>query len=544
MECYPVFNRFVFESFFGVETAGNYVTLCVDEKCLQDFCRQENLTLEDFYRDIEHSVLFRKDWEWVDKEAKEEIPFFFGLIALQVFAAYQMREGEVTDKTVTERAYNERLKELLKIPDTNQLQKLYSCYQESIWKKLKAWTEERQILIRIPEPKNGYGRFVQYPLSQALLNRNDLEHLPFVFQRRGLQADEELNFSDFKALLGESMESDLLPRHFYRVKSQLKANGEEEALWRQMFAYYTQWDGEIPEENKREYKSVPKKERQSEYFRKYWVIDEHFSSLTLRKNNDSEIMLDIALDDPQLWDKISQYVSLSENGQICFSRDKIYNDWVECRYFTEGEEGLILSRSMLFMQDVVQPEYRIEKVANERYFLYQVLIFSKEVCEGRFKNYFSASGTEIEFMGGLRIGRKTWMEGAGPLIRVANNRRIWLNGKRMIPDEEGRLFFTLLSSGDYTLVVEDHTPLRFCISEPALQKEYVNMGWKISADIPPFLYPANDWTMLGMCMNKYSMLKQESVYRSWLDAIINNKPWRYSSPIMITQFNRCKYGKK
>lgn len=47
------------------------MTLCVDEKFLQDFCRQENMALEDFCRDIEHSVLFKEDWEWVDKEIND-----------------------------------------------------------------------------------------------------------------------------------------------------------------------------------------------------------------------------------------------------------------------------------------------------------------------------------------------------------------------------------------------------------------------------------------------------------------------------------------
>jgi hypothetical protein len=543
MECYPVFNRFVFESFFGVETAGNYVTLCVDEKCLQDFCRQENMALEDFYRDIEHSVLFKEDWGWVEKEIEAEIPLFLGLIVLQVFAAYQMREGEVTEKIVTERAYNERLKELLKIPDNNQLQKLYSRYQERIWEKLKVWSESRQMLMRIPEPKTGYGRFVQYPLSQALLNRNDLEHLPLVFRKRGLQAGEDLDLSDFKALWGESVESNLLPRHFYRVKSQLKENGEEEALWRQMFACYTQWDGEVPEENQKGNKTGYKKGGQTEHSRKYWVVDENFSSLTLRKNNDSEIVADITLDDSQLWEKISQYVSLSVNGQLRFTRDKIYNDWIECRYFTEGEEGLILSKRMLFMQDIVQEEYQIKKIANDRYFLYQILISSKEVCEGRFKNYFSVSAAKIEFVGGLRIGRKIWMEGAGPLVRVANNKRVWLNGKRVTPDENGTLFFTFSPLGDYTLVVEDHTPVCFYIREPELQTEYVNKGWKISRDSPPFLYSDKDWCMLGMGMHE-RLMEQESVYRSWLETVINRRPGRYSSPLMKTQFNRRKYGKK
>ena len=91
---------------------------------------------------------------------------------------------------------------------------------------MKVWSESRQMLMRIPEPKTGYGRFVQYPLSQALLNRNDLEHLPLVFRKRGLQAGEDLDLSDFKALWGESVESNLLPRHFYRGKSQLKENGQ------------------------------------------------------------------------------------------------------------------------------------------------------------------------------------------------------------------------------------------------------------------------------------------------------------------------------
>lgn len=195
------------------------------------------------------------------------------------------------------------------------------------------------------------------------------------------------------------------------------------------------------------------------------------------------------------------------------------------------------------MQDVAEPEYRIEKIKNTRYFLYWFFTLSKEVCEGRFKNYFSVSATEIEFMGGLRIGRKIWMEGAGPLVRVANNKRVWLNGKRVTPDENGRLFFTFLPGGDYTLVVEDHSPVRFYVREPELQTEYVNKGWKISTDSPPFLYPDDDWSMLGLGMYE-RLIEQESVYRSWLDAVVNKKPGRYSSPLMITQFNRRKYGKK
>jgi len=175
---------------------------------------------------------------------RDSIPQYFGLLAIQCLAASLMQNnGEYTANS-----YQIRLEELLDIKDNNTLQNLFrgtnrnEPVQEEIWNSAKNFLKaELGFELNIPARTTGRGRFVQYPISQSLLNTEDLRHFTSFFAQE-FQVKEILPFNYFRMRL----DANFLNISITNRTKRLWENDQkrDRCLW-QLYNYYNLWDGEV-----------------------------------------------------------------------------------------------------------------------------------------------------------------------------------------------------------------------------------------------------------------------------------------------------------
>ena len=255
---YKKFNKYIYKQFFNSENFGETIIMAVDETLMQDF----RLNHQTSKNDLKEEVREEYSHYWYSSFTKKKgIPKFLGLIAVQIYIASLMQN----ENFYSAREYNPRLEKYLNV-SKSELQVLYAKYQDELWHKLETWADEEGFNICIPEIGFGAGRYTQYPLSQALLNQEDLKQIPLLFQNTGLKPNEFLSLESFKKLIQDSDYNIGLPSHYFGIKRRLEEQGKEHLLYHQLFGYYNEkWDGTYPGEN----------EKKKEFYR----IDKAFKRL-------------------------------------------------------------------------------------------------------------------------------------------------------------------------------------------------------------------------------------------------------------------------
>ncbi|WP_217601992.1 hypothetical protein [Chitinophaga sp. GbtcB8] len=184
--------------------------------------------------------ILKADWTSL-AENGNDVPRYFGLIALQCFAATLMEDGD----EVTERAYKFRLKKLIEPKiDLHLLFKApfgTQTIQEKIWYDAKQFLEHRfGLRLEIPSRKTFAGRYVQYPLSQLLLKTEDLKDFTVFFAEHFLP-EEDIPFDFFRKKLKEWFPRTISPRAEKLLSDPLK----QERCYEQLFNYFQSWSGEV-----------------------------------------------------------------------------------------------------------------------------------------------------------------------------------------------------------------------------------------------------------------------------------------------------------
>lgn len=111
-----------------------------------------------------------------------DIPQYFGLILLQCYAATQMERDE--ERRISRSNYTIHLAKLLGLDDHVKVQNLFREKEEEVPIQILIWESAKQhfkekfnIDLLIPNRKNYHGKYIQYPKSQVLINKEDLKYL-------------------------------------------------------------------------------------------------------------------------------------------------------------------------------------------------------------------------------------------------------------------------------------------------------------------------------------------------------------------------------
>ena len=294
-------------------------------------------------------------------------------------------------------------------------------YQESIWHSFYDWCDSHYFQITKCERKTGTGRYVQYPVKQALrvFTEEDLKYIANCFVEHNLSPDEDLQETDFKRIIRESEIIRNINTNHGRLV--VKNSISSEDYYIQVYNYFLRWNGEYKIKRNKVNNIVNKNTEQQ-----YLYLLDNFEFLELRKAN---LTLVKSFDfKSNTYETLAKCYNFKRNGVILFRHDDVYdNYWQEVRFLEGQEEGLLLC----FQKKNPYIYYKLEP-----YLIYDnvyIQIF-KIQNEDKTKEFYGDSRL-YELYGGLKIGRQTYLFGAGPTLRMKEPKIIWIDGELYEKDE-------------------------------------------------------------------------------------------------------------
>lgn len=435
---FRTFCKYVDERIFPEENAGTYVAFVVDQSFVDEFCKIHSIK-ESLLMSAVRSSLY--DW-------KRDSLFVKGILAIQLFAASK----RANDGYITEKNYRDRLSQVLNW-DMNDLQSWMIEYQEDTWDSLYTWCDRHFFQIAKCERKTGTGRYVQYPVNQALrvFTDEDLKYIALCFIERNLLPGEDIQKRDFKRLISRyDIQHTVRTNHARLV---IANSITEDDYYNQVYNYYLRWNGEYKERTGK-HSCIVKKDTDQLYM----YLPDDFTRLELRTSNLSLVKkFDLSVTS---YDILAKNYNFKRKGVILFKRDDIYeNYWQETRYLEGMEEGIVLC----YNQKDSCVHYKLSSflISRNKY----VQIF--RVSYNFYTKDFYSNKRFYELYGGLKIGRQMYLLGAAPTLRLERPTRIWIDGKSYADCEsKGDVFLTHLSEGRHYITIPGYKKIEFEIQNP------------------------------------------------------------------------------
>jgi hypothetical protein len=462
---YQQFCRFILERFFTDDLKGESLSLLIDDSVVQDFCVYINCEPESFSKMI-------YDAFWEDKSSLEGI---IGIIAFEIYITSQRQADEVS----SERAYNTRLVQFLQNStpvkcnlNGNTVEKWYREHQDFYWKIFYDWCDENVYDVVRKASKKGRYRFVQYPLSFALLNKEDLSLFAHYFiEECNLSPNEELSFQDFCMIIipityGNKNQFAGLKNRYETIRY---AQGE--IVDKQLYSYYLRWDGVAPNiQAKKGNSSFSERSITNQYLSISDVYDK------IRKyNRDWKQIEEIVVDTPKkMFDILTPF--FDKSGTILFVKDPYYPEYVKGNRIESGEDGLIfINKTIPYWEFVKFKSYL--NITIEQETSYYLLIKGKD--SPAFSTWLHQEKKPYYLTGGLKIDRNTWMQFAGPLIEFNIDSSFFLNGEKLTVQKGDSLSLKDFPDGFYRLKFSNWPTTKFYISKPAIYFDHNESGWHI-----------------------------------------------------------------
>lgn len=408
-EIFNAFCRYVDERIFSKENMGSYVALVVDQSFVDDFCR-ENHTTEDTLMSSVRSIL----WRYRHDELSIK-----GIVAIQLFAASKRANTD----GLTVKNYRDRLSQVVNW-DINDLQQWMASYQENIWLSLYQWCDSHYFQITKCKPRTGTGRYVQFPVNQALrvFNEEDLFYIARAFVDKHLYPGEDVSEMDFWRIISKhSISGYFQTRHAYDV---VVNSVSDEDYYSQIYNYYLRWNGK--------YKFREKVVRTDPALVEvYAYITDDLKTLELR--NEHLKLLHSFSPDQMSYANIKKHFPFKWEGMLLFKKDDVYdNRWQEVRYIDadetdyskeSGDYGIVVC----FRNAIpLKLEYKLKRC--EILFENKFIVIYKLIRRISTEEFFTEK-RPYELYGGLKIGRNTYLKGATPILRLLKPSMVWIDGK-------------------------------------------------------------------------------------------------------------------
>lgn len=196
MASYGEWNNAIAEYFVRAVPRGATVYLSVDNEALWNigsyFEQSESNPIdwvEDFTNAIKSECIVgnRVCLERVSGNQADGLPRGVAFLAAMVLAAHRMVAGSTGDETIAQINYFTRLREVLGLPTAEGGRPeglLPHGIEENLWQSWNLWLIRNG---RIPSAEIGqsnYDKYLNYPLSQALLRKGDKESVEHLFRGR------------------------------------------------------------------------------------------------------------------------------------------------------------------------------------------------------------------------------------------------------------------------------------------------------------------------------------------------------------------------
>ncbi len=229
-DVFRAFCHYVDEHIFSKENMGSYVSLVVDQSFVDNFCKENHTTEKMLMRTVRIKL-----WNFsiFDHLAIK------GIVAIQLFAATKRANAD----GLTVKNYRDRLSQVLNW-DISDLQQWMENYQEGTWLSLYRWCDKNHFQITKCNTRTGTGRYVQFPVNQALrvFTDEDLQYIAKVFVDNNLYPGEDITQKDFWRVVNRhALLRYFKTSHALTVKS--NSTSDEDYL-SQIYNFYLRWNGE------------------------------------------------------------------------------------------------------------------------------------------------------------------------------------------------------------------------------------------------------------------------------------------------------------
>lgn len=192
MNSYLNFNNWAYQYYLDRNLSFSIGTLAIEVNEIEKYC-------DEFKCDLKFREIISFDWSKLLQQNANDKPKYFGLIALQCYAASKMQNDGIASAA----DYQTRFIEVSGISTIQELQNKFRelflnlPVQEQIWITAQKHFESKNIEIIIPDQRTRSGKYVQYPKKQVVLNQEDLKE--YVDYFRLLQNTfDTVSFDNFK----------------------------------------------------------------------------------------------------------------------------------------------------------------------------------------------------------------------------------------------------------------------------------------------------------------------------------------------------------
>lgn len=369
----------------------------------------ENVSVQDFLQAVRKELSFPST-----RDTRLFRPNFAVLCAFCFCGS--LRE---TTTEYTERMYLKHVKDALGIDDLSN------------WKSL--W--QHDCLAQPPAKFKTGWKYVRYPLFHSLLTFEDYKRIYQAANEIGIVGQTEINEGETRQIWKNVLSKKKGQQKFFEEN--------RKDILKEIPKIIRKWDGALIDSD-HTYKVSREKSVSSYELRIYWDADgaAEISAVECWDIKSKEIV-----------EPVNEYFEkLGESKKIwllCQSEQDSYMYSNKNRSFEEGEAVLLLSSARL--DNVSYEEIDLSGSVLQGFHLYACL--GKNVPE-----QFRAGCTQISFSGGLKLERRKWLFGAGPIIRIRGGERGIvenINQERLYEGQDINL--TAVPPGTYYIKCADKT---------------------------------------------------------------------------------------
>lgn len=446
---YIDFNKNAFQYFYQ-KAHLPYCTFAVDNEAIAIICAGTPLP-----------VFTTLHSSWTSLLSGGDIPQYFGLLAIQCYAATLMEN----DHDGSIKAYKLRLMQLINLKTIEELNGLFEEHlggrpiQESIWLAAQKYVVDHWgQQLTLPFVRTHAGRYVQFPKSQALLNKEDLKNFALIFGQY-FPAPENISFDYFRNHLNG---------YFKEISSERVRNIftdplKSDAAYKQAYNYFLSWSGT--------YQPVwPKHAAAKSSQQIILVFDKElprFYSLSNLMEVSGEKIL-----------KSSDFYSFHKELKIFNKKEYTEDEYEDSPSIHSNEECYILLRNYNPI-DVYKflLNRHLEKFnLPDNHTLFRILP-DESVINTVLKEYSSVQHL-IKLSGGLRItSRRVYFSRLGPTIQAKTKYQVFLHGILVHYNPLACI------QGIYIVQAENSVGISFIITERSSLSKIVetrNFGWRFS----------------------------------------------------------------
>lgn len=490
------FCKYVDETIFSDEKKGEVVAFIVDQTYIDDFCKNHHTT---------ESELLHRARAYLHRITSNSL-YIKGMIAIQIFAATKRANSD----GITERNYRDRLADLI-FYDTGELQRWMGDYQDSMWRSFYNWCDSNNFRVsRRCVPFPGLGRYVQYPLQEALrvFTAEALLNFARAFVDNKLTPEDDISYKTFWEIiswreLGKYVDSVNARRIYlgYEYRDDAK---------QQIYNFFLRWDGEYRVANNSEKKRRVTSNGNTLY------LSQDLDCVDVRDaNNKLVTSYPVSSLQYRTLTNSSNRIAASNQGVFLFKLDKDYQVWEGTRFVESGEEGI----AMVFPESPIAYGFR-----NCELLLQCPKVKLYKITEETAPEFCFTERKTCYLEGGLKVGRNQYFVGGAPFLVREELEQVRVD-KEPIRGDDIRINLSYLAAGTHTISVPGRKSIKFELVEPEVGMMEWNIKfakWDIAKKEGHWYSSRIEEGVSGMdftaiCQSKYMQRAEESTLKAWAE---------------------------